>query len=650
MIGKYFLLDEVFLSWTPKYNKWTRALGLVVFTVTCSVIACKARNRGVSRAKSSDSMRPTLGAGGHELLPQNLKSQALARAEQLRSADSKSASINAMALNSESSGRQVCSSALEDVHCYADACAMDLGGNLEENYMPEGIDPRKPETGEEIKVYWNKKQITWQEYQGTWQYLFDGKPGAKDWPEKAADLTAPVTDSSFLKCDFMQDSNSSTCLPTQKRATIKKGGTTWVYLFRRDAPVQPGVDADDPRHIDNWGNVAIVGYKTSTGKVVNAQGNQTSVNGVCWFNTFNKTNSGMTKKPFPIPVPGGRFGNSESEQKRRAAAIAFFDTPSEHRTLTAYFGGIVSNEVGDNCVTCHGNGPVLDSSWYREHKGEVPGDDRLPFYSGAGLHNPRTFWKTEGVCAECHNYMSQKTKTCSDLARSYTSVTSSRLASKFRQGFAEDTGSESPATAPLPAKDKMIAAHTMLMPSLIDDDKLTVSEYSELYGKDIEEIINCCNGNCKSPTFTVKAPVLVAPQGAALRVPRVPAGGEFVETLPMPAKAVDPKYSLDSCASGSCDLDVTWRDAGSVYFAPERWYTLSAYNALSESEAASLCAKNKIGSSGNPANLVGKPNSWSGSYSSKVTVSCTASTSVVICGEFVGKGVVSAQVLPVRCN
>ena len=583
---------------------------LMVGAPVLYTLACKPR-KDASSALRSKSAAGVTSIGAHDLLPQRQREEALARADLLKSANKWNNTGTVVALADTAATKGQCSSPLEDVNCYWDACASELGGNIAANYLPEGIDPRKPETGETIKTFWNEKLIEWKQVDGVWQYTFDGKPGAKDWPEIGANLTAPVTSTSSLRCDFMQQSNISTCIPGQRRMEIDRNGVHWQMLFRRSGPIQPGVPDDSELSINKWGNIAIVVFRQTQSQMQIPGGKKTSANAVCWLNTFNKTNAGNIKN-FPLPVPGGRFGSSPEELARRKLAIDFWDTPNEHRTLTAFFGGSISNEEGENCVTCHGNGPMLDAVWYREHRGVPSDDDRIPFYSVAGLHNPRTFWKVTGSCASCHGYWAQKSDTCLGLTSEYTTRSSDEKSSGLRLGqVAVKRGDQDALEAP-PA-EKMLAKHVMLMPD--PGAEMTVGQYNAEFSAELDKIRNCCQGKCSEPTFTVLPPLYKGMQEPSI-------ADQFFQYIPAPDEPVNLAVTRGSCQGTSCTYSVSWSDPQSKYSAAHR-YVVAAGPVGTLDFCRQPLAEAAVFP--NPTNR-----GWGGSYSTSVTATC--GEEIRVCG------------------
>ena len=555
----------------------------------------------------------TFGKGAHDFLPPADRDVMLAADDRLNGAAGDDQTVLALA-GENASAHHACSSALSDVNCYADACALELGGNIEDNYIPAKMDPRDPNFGETIMTFWNGKLIKFEKLNNIWQYTFDGKPGGQDWPEKGAGLAAPVQSAAALRCDSMQQGNQADCIPGQKRYVVKKGEVTWTMLFRRNAPPIPGVGADSPYSIEKWGNIAVVGYRASASKMSLPGGAQSEINLACWFNTFNHTNRG-DKKVFPIPVPGGRFGTTPEEEKRRQATIAFWDTPQEHRTLTANFGGIVSNNPGDNCVTCHGLGPVLDAVWYREKAGDAPSDSDIPFASVAGLHNPRTFWQETGsTCASCHKIWSVGTATCSELADDYTSVATTPLVSRWRQGYL-NLDPAAPGAATLPANDKLFAAQVFLMPDPMSRDDLTLAEYRKENASSIAKIKQCCNGQCDKPTFKVTAPTYFGAQDKS------PSG--FAQQIPSPDEGSSLNAKAGDCGGGTCSATVTWQDPENEYRAPDQFVI-----AAGATDPGETCPGELKNIQVTPSTLA----AWRNSYTTTVPITCAGATIIRLCG------------------
>ncbi len=109
----------------------------------------------ISKTASEYGLEGAIHYGPHSIPPISEQSSILARANQINnSAGFLNSNQQMFALN-EGNGRVVCQDSLEDMHCYADACAAELGGNIAMNYMQENVDPRNPEVGNVIETFWN---------------------------------------------------------------------------------------------------------------------------------------------------------------------------------------------------------------------------------------------------------------------------------------------------------------------------------------------------------------------------------------------------------------------------------------------------------------------------------------------------------------
>jgi len=307
---------------------------------------------------------------------------------------------------------------LDDINQYADRCAAEMGAGAGA-YMPIGIFPNPPDnTGtEEIPVFWNGKRITYRVTDPTkpedGEYVFDGMSGKKagevggPYPD-GANTAGKITRKQDLKCDFWSHVNEENgCVPGQ-RILRKDVGTcmegtkvgqacsadagcddiagacqdivTWTFIFRREQPPVPGAPWEEAMerkkfHPYYFNNMDAIAFKKDTGAT-------------CWFDTFQtdritgrqKLSTTVNKwwesatpgVPQGIPRPGGKDTNKQTR------AESFWNTPKD--VMDPVSG------VGERCIHCHGNGPVLVTRWINQggaFTGRIAGE--IPYWHAAKL-------------------------------------------------------------------------------------------------------------------------------------------------------------------------------------------------------------------------------------------------------------------------
>ncbi len=372
-------------------------------------------------------------------------------------------------------------------------------------------------------------------------------------------------------------------------------------MFRRNAPIQKGVSKTSPYSINSWGNIAAVAYKTSA-KPAAFGDKKVHHNIACWFNTFNKSMLSGNKS-FPLPVPGGVYGTTEEEKRLRQVAIDFWDTPAEHRTLSANFGKAkVSNKEGDNCVTCHGNGPVLGARWVWENAGDASDGD-LPYVSAASLHDNCKFFKLDDDgCGECHTYWSANSDSCDTMIDDYAGHKMNRYFSSQRTKLDSDN-----------------VDYTHLMPP---EYGLDLEEWKDTYADSIEAIKSCCDGNtadCMYPIIEAKTPMYY---GAHQPQPSV----TYSQQVTAPASGEQLSAQASNCAEGACEVSVSWQDPNAMRFGAPVNYQISIGDqksigcASGRSEDLEASIKSTV--------LDG----WRNQYKTKTKVTCQGAKTITICG------------------
>jgi hypothetical protein len=493
----------------------------------------------------------------------------------------------------------------DDVHCYADRCAWQLAEQNRDddwtiNYMPEvAVDDATT-----VQITWNQKKITYAKAplvidnvadpkRIVYQYLFDGQPGRKDYPEKGAngsfvdtrDPTLAVQlpylktkpgkwqDWDKVRCEYLNGIavERHSCMPDQRRHKVKKGKAKWNFIFRRFAPINPDVaDVNSPFHKYYYPIVdALAWAKTST---IDHYGEENEW-ATCWFDTLDKSNKSGRKAPnwqmksgkAYLPIPGGRWGESSAEVAQKKAINDFWDLPQDVKN-----GG---------CDICHVSGPVNDSPWYWEHtkySHEKEDDSKFKSYSVAELHSAKTYIKMPetNACSDCHDWWVAKDNLNSEVITknitNYTNIQTHDRLSNFSKGL--DPMTLDAAGAP-PPEDKRNAAQTHMMPP---NAEMTVAKWKDTYEDSAKKLVDCMNNQFFCTTLkTQKARTAwyygehePPPADAYNQKIFAPKTIDFLDI-----KIVKKADGTEDCdLQGTCSYEAIWRDPDGNRYRPGRLY------------------------------------------------------------------------------
>lgn len=526
--------------------------------------------------------------------------------------------------------RAQCRSAMDNINCYADACACLFGGPVADNYLPENVDPLK--VGTEIVVRLNGKKISYGKYNGEWQYLFDGKPAGwkgptgKEFPDgyPERDMTDPYIGTEFTPtCDWESFVNPhDSCVPGQKYHVITKGGITWTYLFRRTKPAQSDItDPQDKRHPSNFSTIDVMGFKVSE----NSDREGEKQYAACYFDSVaRQLNSGSI--PGPMPVPGGRWS---SNSPGKELVEKYWDWPKQM-------------QGGAGCPLCHGIGPIMDSVFLRSKSGKksyASHDSDLVYFSLAKLHPNGTYFKLreDNKCQSCHTgYWREGSKTCSEFAVKYTTQPPARLgaaqgepwwgenSSFLWQGWHNyEPGSTGELRRALPT-DK-VSDRTMLMPDP-PASASTIDDYSAKIGPSIAGLKTCCDGGCNDRK-TSYPPTYYGVQGP------VPSES-YKQLVPAPNGAQNLKAEVGSKTDlGTYPIVISWNDPANRYTAPTG-YSVS----LMSETTGSTIVDDEYCRNGRPPSYDSEfpkemsQNDWRFNYQTTQFMECGKTIKVRVCG------------------
>jgi hypothetical protein len=463
-----------------------------------------------------------------------------------------------------------------NIHTYTDQCFCKWG--LVDATFPEIKlnDPRL----EDITPRWGKRRYRWNNGQYEFEQtadMGDYAPADVDFPEKG--VTGPIRSLDKIKCDRQSHVGGQySCALGQKRMEFRDEatGVTWSFIFRRLESAIPK-EPWGPQHKNFFHNIDVSAYKPTSAK--DPQAGDVEQNAACWFDTINKGGTSQFKTEvdddFTLPRPGGRYGESREEQDRYQATIAFWDH------VTPNPPGSVEKDFNQDCTGCHGNGPVLDSRYYRQGGGRRHKDDDLPFHNIEFPTMDREFFEdakvTNGGCGgDCHAYWAKNTETCAggSIAESYVKVQTFPPVSKHRRGV-KNWEFGNPNAEVTPADEETNALNTLLMPPLqnrpIVDPATSkckdkdykgkcVIDWIERYQEEYDNTAACCSGapTCKTPIVKGRPPAYYPQQEApparepyneAVKAPSLSAAGVTVEIA---------GPCLDS--TPACDVRISWLD------------------------------------------------------------------------------------------